>query len=378
MNGNMATLSIAEFQIQPDRRERGLRMNTWTTSKVVQGFVRIPRWVSFARTPTQYMPYDHLTLPTAPLFRQKAMLRYILLAWTITAATVAWADGALVVPHSSNADSGDISTQLLLKPCLDEKSLREMSDEPSVLKDAEVARKELPTGACNDPALVEKIFKARFLQYATLDVVSDPWSLDKIIASQDKAIQKCTDTGCMNRELDAVIAALSPIYLRPRPQWPRGKGLCTSEPADMAPSKAMTLLGRRAHTAIAAECGQEAITAQTCDGPHGRVLFTTCEMSGNQVNAPQWIYLIENGRSEPLLATEDGPVGVMESACNGLPDLVTSNRVSMGEHDMTYYRYDGRQYQVVYSKSGTAVGTDDKGNDLQIAFGETGATVMCR
>lgn len=34
--------AFLEFQVQLDRRERGLRMNTWTTSKVVQDFVRIP------------------------------------------------------------------------------------------------------------------------------------------------------------------------------------------------------------------------------------------------------------------------------------------------------------------------------------------------
>ncbi len=61
-----------------------------------------------------------------------------------------------------------------------------------------------------------------------------------------------------------------------------------------------------------------------------------------------------------------------------MPDLMTSARVSMGEHYLNYYRYDGAQYQSVYAYSATYVGTDGNGNDLAIAQGGPRARVVCR
>ncbi|WP_199030604.1 hypothetical protein [Ralstonia sp. ASV6] len=75
---------------------------------------------------------------------------------------------------------------------------------------------------------------------------------------------------------------------------------------------------------------------QSASGRHGKFLFGTCEMVGNQVNASEWLYRIRNGKYEPLLAIDDGPSGVLESNCNGMPDLLAVARVSMGEHQHTY------------------------------------------
>ncbi|WP_196481278.1 hypothetical protein [Burkholderia vietnamiensis] len=143
--------------------------------------------------------------------------KLVVLACTVAAASSAWAGGKLAIPLGANVDVGYFSTQLLLKPCLNDHALRKMSEDPAVLKDSATARKALRPGTCGDHALVEKLFKARFLQYATLDVVIDPWNVDKTIAAQNKAIGQCKNTHCLDRALDTVIGALAPVYLHARP-----------------------------------------------------------------------------------------------------------------------------------------------------------------
>lgn len=307
--------------------------------------------------------------------------KLFVLVCAMAAASPAWADGKLLIPRSANVEGAYLSTQLLLEPCMSDRALAAITDDPSARKDAEAARKALPPGTCDDPALVEKLFKARFLEYATLDVVNDPWNFHKTIAAQDKAIDACKDTHCLDHALDAVIGALSPVYLRAHPRWPSGKGLCTADAVDTSVTSVMARLGSAAHKAIASECGDEAMTARSCNGSHGRMLFVSCAMEGNQVNAPQWLYHAdkENGGLQPMLTVEDGPVGVMESTCNGMPDLLTSARESMAEHEMTYYRYDGKQYRSVYAFTAMGIGADDNGNDLEIAVdGKPDARVVCR
>lgn len=61
-----------------------------------------------------------------------------------------------------------------------------------------------------------------------------------------------------------------------------------------------------------------------------------------------------------------------------MPDLMTSARVSAGEHFLSYYRYDGKAYRQVYSYSSESVGTDANGNDLMIALGGIDSRVICR
>ncbi|WP_431824160.1 hypothetical protein [Burkholderia sp. F1] len=300
-----------------------------------------------------------------------------LLACALAVASPAHAEGPRVIPRSGQVEGSYVSTQLRLEPCLDVRTLSDPPDD-DLLTDAAAARNALPPGTCDKPALREKVFAARFLQYASLAVVSDPWNLAPKLAAQNRAIGRCKDVRCLDRALDAVIAALSPVYLNAHPAWPRGKGLCASEPADAPVAAALAPLDARARKALAGECGGEALTAQTCEGPHGKLLFVSCETSGNQVNAPAWIYRARHGRYDALLAVDDGPVDVLESTCNGMPDLMTSSRTSMAEHQNTYYRYDGRAYRSVYSYTGMSVGNDDNGNGLSIAIGEPGPQVVCR
>jgi len=275
---------------------------------------------------------------------------FVLLAWALAIAPPSQAEGARVIPRSDQADGGYVSTQLLLKPCLDIRTLVSERDD-SLLKEVAEARKALPPGTCDSPALVDKLFTARFLQHASLLMVNDPWNLDAKIVAQNRAVGQCKDVQCMAHELDAVITALSPVYQEGNPAWPQGKGLCTTKPVDVPAAKALTRLNVDTRKELADGCGEQTLMMQTCSSPHGKLLFASCVMEGNQVNAPEWLYRVKGSRFEPLFVTSDGPSGVLESTCNGMPDLMTAARVSMGEHQHTYYRYDGKQYQSVYAYS---------------------------
>ncbi|MFS2106517.1 hypothetical protein [Ralstonia sp. Ralssp135] len=305
------------------------------------------------------------------------MLRYALLAYVFATACPALADGTLAIPRSEQATDGYLSTALLLKPCLD---IREWSPEPNdaLLKQVADARKGLPPETCDSPALVEKLFKARFLQYASIAVVSDPWNLDAKIRAQSEAMGRCKNTECLDRELDAAIAALSAVYLNSHPEWPNGTGLCVSKAVDVAAAKVRALLGAKVQKDIVDTCAPESLSVQTCRGLQGTLVFAGCTMSGNQVNAPEWLFRIRSAKLESLLAIDDGPSGMLKTTCNGMPDLMTAARVSMGEHYVTYYRYDGTQYQSVYGYTAMSIGTDDNGNDLAIAQGGQVTRVVCR
>jgi|GEM_PF-470678 len=305
------------------------------------------------------------------------MLRFAVLAYVFATALPALADGPLTIPRSEQAADGYLSTALLLKPCLD---IHEWSPEPEedLLKQVADARKGLPPETCDSPALVEKLFKARFLQYASIAVVSDPWNLDAKIRAQNEAIGRCKNTQCLDRELDTVIAALSPVYLNSHPEWPNGTGLCMSKAVDVPANKVRALLGANVQQGIVDKCAPESSSVQTCRGAQGRLVFAGCAMSGNQVNAPEWLFRTRGAKLESLLDIDDGPSGVLKTTCNGMSDLMTSARVSMGEHYVTYYRYDGTQYQSVYAYTAMGVGTDDNGNDLAIAQGGLVAPVVCR
>lgn len=193
------------------------------------------------------------------------MLRCSLLAFVLASAFPALADGPLAIPRSEQTTGGYLSTALLLKPCLD---IREWSPEPNddLLKQVAEARKGLPPNTCESPALVEKLFKARFLQYASIAVVSDPWNLDAKIRVQNEAIGRCKDTECLDRELDAAITALSPVYLNSHPEWPNGTGLCMSKAVDVPANKVRTLLGPKIQKGIVDKCAPESFSVQTCGG----------------------------------------------------------------------------------------------------------------
>ena len=63
----------------------------------------------------------------------------------------------------------------------------------------------------------------------------------------------------------------------------------------------------------------------------------------------------------------------MGAACHH----TAGNKASRSDH-LTYYRYDGTQYQSVYAYTAMGVGTDGNGNDLAIAQDRQLTRVACR
>ncbi len=236
------------------------------------------------------------------------MLRCALTAYAFVAASSAIADGPRTIPTSAQFSGSYLSTTLLLKPCTD---IHEWSDNPSddVLKQFEDAQRGLPPDTCDQPALVERLFTARFLQYASIAAVHDPWNMDAKVTAQNAAIAQCKDAQCLERELNAVIAELSPVYLHARPEWPRGVGLCTSKTVEVTPTKARALIGTKAQRALVDTCAPESLSVQTCQGPRGKFVFASCTMSGNQVNSSEWLYRIRGANFSLCWLSMMGPPG---------------------------------------------------------------------
>ena len=93
-----------------------------------------------------------------------------------------------------------------------------------------------------------------------------------------------------------------------------------------------------------------------------------CKMFGNQVNTEIWFYLLKpNTEPKLLFNSYNGPDYILDSTCNGMPDLMTSGRYSSGEHEIVYYRYNGEKYEAAYSYMLVGIGRDDNGNDMGIA-----------
>ena len=282
-----------------------------------------------------------------------------------------------------------LSTTLLINPCLDI-SLSGFDDsDDDTIKMVDEAKAAYPANTCNNPALADKLFKARFLQYSTITLVDDPWNLDGKIVEQNKLISQCKDTACLDKALDAIISELYPRYISiPIDRPPTSGQLCNGK-VDLASDKKMDLVIKKLVASLSTDdnCGSEDLSAygsysydedkskpytnvlfDVCKSNVGDLFIAECKMFGNQVDADTWIYLL-NTNSEPklLFNSNTGPDYILDSTCNGMPDFVTSARYSSVEHKIVYYRYNGQQYEAAYSYSDVHLSRDDKGNSTSIA-----------
>ena len=282
-----------------------------------------------------------------------------------------------------------LSTTLLINPCLDI-SLSGFDDsDDDTIKMVDEAKAAYPANTCNNPALADKLFKARFLQYSTITLVDDPWNLDGKIVEQNKLISQCKDTACLDKALDAIISQLYPLYISiPIDRPPTSGQLCNGK-VDLASDKKMDIVIKKLVASLSTDdnCGSEDLSAygsysydedkskpytnvlfDVCKSNVGDLFIAECKMFGNQVDADTWIYLL-NTNSEPklLFNSNTGPDYILDSTCNGMPDFVTSARYSSVEHKIVYYRYNGQQYEAAYSYSDVHLSRDDKGNSTSIA-----------
>lgn len=276
-----------------------------------------------------------------------------------------------VIPPSNIAEE----VGLRLNPCLDAHVLYGSDVDADTLQQFTDARNSLPPGACSDPLLVEKIFRVRFLRYALIALIHDPWNLEKKIAIQEQAINQCQDVRCFEHELNSAIAALIPLYLNaPDPKWPSGS-LCSTKPAKAL----LSALTRKAREEIAYGCGgvgPESVVISSCNDSHGKLVSAGCTMQGNQVNTPEWLFREKKAEKKLLLYTDNGPLGTLQTTCNGMPDLLTIARINAGARYHTYYRFDGSIYQSVYGYTLMSVGN----GNFPIAWDGGGIqnTVACR
>ena len=293
------------------------------------------------------------------------------------------------IPHIDQLAPPYLSTILLLSPCADISLLGFDDKDDDTIRIVDEAKAAYPANTCNNPALANKLFKARFLQYSTITLVDDPWNLDVEIVEQNRLISQCKDTACLDKVLDSIISQLYPLYISIPIDRPPTSGRLCSGKVDLASDKKMDLVIKKLVASLSTDdnCGSKDfsdygdnpidedkskpytnVLFDICKANVGDLFIAECKMFGNQVDADTWIYLL-NTNSEPklLFNSNTGPDYILDSTCNGMPDFVTSARYSSVEHKIVYYRYNGQQYEAAYSYMEVGIGRDDKGNDMAVA-----------
>ena len=293
------------------------------------------------------------------------------------------------IPHIDQLAPPYLSTILLLSPCADISLLGFDDKDDDTIRIVDEAKAAYPANTCNNPALANKLFKARFLQYSTITLVDDPWNLDVEIVEQNRLISQCKDTACLDKVLDSIISQLYPLYISIPIDRPPTSGRLCSGKVDLASDKKMDLVIKKLVASLSTDdnCGSKDfsdygdnpidedkskpytnVLFDVCKSNVGDLFIAECKMFGNQVDADTWIYLL-NTNSEPklLFNSNTGPDYILDSTCNGMPDFVTSARYSSVEHKIVYYRYNGQQYEAAYSYSDVHLSRDDKGNSTSIA-----------
>ena len=264
------------------------------------------------------------------------------------------------------------STWLLLDPCHDfAAEVKQGNIEADVLAEQKQALAALPAGACAKPGMAEKLFQSRFLQQALPVMDSQPWQSWPQIQAQQSRIKACKTLDCLERELDASIARLKPLYLSHEPEAAAGAraSLCTSAMQPLPAGKALQMLTAGERKSVLKTAGSvRELQAQTCASKGETLLVLSARMSGNQVNGSEWLYLKSSAaQARQLLFVEDGPLMALPGNCAGKPDLMSSARESAGEHGLSFYRFDGHKYQLMMSFTAESVAADGQVGDWSIA-----------
>lgn len=75
---------------------------------------------------------------------------------------------------------------------------------------------------------------------------------------------------------------------------------------------------------------------------------------------------MHNARARLVADASDGPLMELGTRCNGLPDLVSSERLNLGEYDTRYWRYNGQRYQVVVAYNAVSAAEDSQGRSWPV------------
>ena len=291
------------------------------------------------------------------------------------------------IPSIDQIASPYLSTTLLINPCLDI-SLSGFNDkDDNIIRMVNEAKAKYPANTCNNSALANKLFKARFLQYSTITLVDDPWNLDIKIVEQNRLISQCKDTACLDKVLDSIISQLYPLYISIPIDRPPTSGRLCSGKVDLASDKKMDLVIKKLVASLSTDdnCGSKDfsdygdnpidedkskpytnVLFDICKSNVGDLFIADCKMFGNQVNTQTWIYLLKPDIEPKLLFNSyNGPYYPLDSTCNGMPDFFTSGRYSSAEHQIVYYRYNGQQYEAAYSYMEVSISNGD--DDMMIS-----------
>ena len=292
-----------------------------------------------------------------------------------------------IIPHIDQLVPPYLSTILLLSPCADISLLGFNDKDDDTIRIVDEAKAAYPANTCNNSALANKLFKARFLQYSTITLVDDPWNLDVEIVEQNRLISQCKDTACLDKVLDSIISQLYPLYISIPIDRPPTSGRLCSGKVDLASDKKMDLVIKKLVASLSTDdnCGSKDfsdygdnpidedkskpytnVLFDVCKSNVGDLFIAECKMFGNQVNTQTWFYLLKPDIEPKLLFNSyNGPYYPLDSTCNGMPDFFTSGRYSSAEHKIVYYRYNGQQYEAAYSYMQVGISNDD--NDMAIA-----------
>ena len=280
-----------------------------------------------------------------------------------------------------------LSTILLLSPCADISLLGFDDKDDDTIRIVDEAKAAYPANTCNNPALANKLFKARFLQYSTITLVDDPWNLDIEIVEQNRLISQCKDTTCLDKVLDTIISQLYPRYISiPTKFESASDNLCISE-VDLVNDKKMDLVIKKLVASLSTDdnCGSKDfsdygdnpidedkskpytnVLFDICKANIGDLFIAECKVFGNQANTQTWFYLLKPDIEPKLLFNSyEAPFYPLNSICNGMPDFFTSGRYSSAEHQIVYYRYNGQQYEAAYSYMEVSISNGD--DDMMIA-----------
>ncbi|TDY24087.1 hypothetical protein B0G81_4492 [Paraburkholderia sp. BL6665CI2N2] len=294
---------------------------------------------------------------SSPLFSLDNRIPLVILSIKISVAIIfiGWlpgvrAAGDLDIPSLSQFSPAYVSTQILLSPCYD----------VSVESDIEVqrmvreARERYPKGTCTDVRIPPLIFKASFLQYASIAASDDPESLFRAVQTQNAKLASCKNRTCLKTTLQKIIVKLEPVYRNSKPSLENtGGDTCKIKKAiDINTAAGLIRNSRAIIKNIKDQCGASGISVSICANRHENLLFADCniDMESTQVNSPSWIFrLSSKSTATQLLHVDDGPFDQKRHWCNGLPDLKTEARGDMGSSNIAIYRFDGKRYRTHFS-----------------------------
>jgi len=248
------------------------------------------------------------------------------------------------VPDPSEASYAHLSTALALDPCGSAygSDWQDVDSQRAI----EQARAQLPRDTCETDEVRGLLFRARFLQYALLARSAEPWQVFDVMEAQRRREMACPDVDCLHEQLLVEIAWLSPRYGASLEVTLQTTGLC-DVPEELEPSRVGELLPPEVARVVEDQC-QGDFTLMACHGSH-RLLQVACGMGGVAVNSPEWLWESSSSEVRLLLQSDEGPLMRLQGSCNGMFDIATSARASMGESHVVHYRYDGTRYREVLS-----------------------------